>query len=45
MDNTLKLWDLTTGTELKTLMGHTAYNAIAIIWDEQRAIFVALQQP
>ncbi|MEG5036047.1 hypothetical protein [Microcoleus sp. AT3-D2] len=33
MDNTLKLWDLTTGTEFKTLTGHTAYiNAIAITW-------------
>jgi WD40 repeat protein len=34
VDNTLKLWDLTTGTELKTLTGHTDYiNAIAITWD------------
>ena len=33
MDNTLKLWDLTTGTELKTLTGHTDYiNAIALTW-------------
>ncbi|WP_333316655.1 hypothetical protein [Microcoleus sp. B4-C1] len=45
MDNTLKLWDLTTGTELKTLTGHTAYiNAIAITGDEQKTIFVALRQ-
>ncbi|MEG4997808.1 hypothetical protein QUB13_08945 [Microcoleus sp. B4-D4] len=43
MDNTLKLWNLTTGTELKTLTGHTAYNAIAIIWDEQRAISADLE--
>jgi WD40 repeat protein len=34
VDNTLKLWDLTIGTELKTLTGHTDYiNAIAITWD------------
>ena len=39
MDNTLKLWDLTIGTELKTLTGHTDYiNAIAITLDAQRAI-------
>ncbi|MEG5043521.1 hypothetical protein QUB26_03245 [Microcoleus sp. B4-C1] len=45
VDNTLKLWDLTTGTELKTLTGHTAYiNAIAITGDEQKTIFVALRQ-
>lgn len=45
VDNTLKLWDSTTGTELKTLTGHTAYiNAIAITDDEQRAISAALRQ-
>ncbi|MEG3833941.1 hypothetical protein [Microcoleus sp. Z1_C3] len=45
MDNRLKLWDLTTGTELKTLTGHTTYiNAIAITGDEQRAISAALRQ-
>lgn len=45
VDNTLKLWDLTTDTELKTLTGHTTYiNAIAITGDEQRAISAALRQ-
>ncbi|WP_333207494.1 hypothetical protein [Microcoleus sp. SVA1B1] len=45
MDNRLKLWDLTTGTELKTLTGHTTYiNAIAITGDGQRAISAALRQ-
>ncbi|MEG4202852.1 hypothetical protein QUA20_02825 [Microcoleus sp. Pol7_A1] len=44
MDNTLKLWDLTTGTELKTLTGHTAYiNAIAITGDGNRAISADLE--
>jgi WD40 repeat protein len=34
VENTLKLWDLTIGTELKTLTGHTDYiKAIAITWD------------
>ena len=45
VDNTLKLWDLTTGTEFKTLTGHTAYiNAIAITGDGQKAISAALRQ-
>ena len=45
VDNTLKLWDLTTGTELKTLRGHTTYiNAIAITWDGKRAISAPLRQ-
>ena len=44
VDNTLKLWDLITGTELKTLTGHTAYiNAIAITRDGQRAISADLE--
>ncbi|MEG4805364.1 hypothetical protein QUB63_32345 [Microcoleus sp. ARI1-B5] len=45
VDNTLKLWDLTTGTELKTLTGHTdCINAIAITLNGKRAIFAALRQ-
>ena len=44
VDNTLKLWDLTTATELKTLTGHTDYiNAIAITWDGQRALCADLE--
>ena len=40
VDNTLKLWDLTIGTELKTLTGHTDYiNAIAITWDGPAGYF------
>ena len=38
-DYTLKIWDTETGTELKTLTGHTSWvNAVAIAPDDLTAI-------
>ncbi|WP_439517008.1 WD40 repeat domain-containing protein, partial [Limnospira sp.] len=38
-DNTLKLWDLETGTELATLTGHSSsVTAVAIAPDGKRAV-------
>jgi WD40 repeat protein len=38
-DNTLKVWDLTTGKEQFTLKGHTSLvNAVAVTADGKRAI-------
>jgi WD40 repeat protein len=38
-DKTLKIWDTETGTEVRTLIGHTSYvTAVAIAPDGKRAI-------
>ena len=38
-DNTIKIWDIDSGRELRTLIGHTSFvNAVAIAPDGKRAI-------
>ena len=38
-DSTLKVWDLSSGRELRTLHGHAGYvNAVAVTPDGQRAV-------
>jgi WD40 repeat protein len=41
-DNTLKVWDLATGTVLQTFEGHTSpINAVAVTPDSRYALFVS----
>jgi WD40 repeat protein len=44
-DQTLKVWDVVTGHELRTLHGHTHWvNGVALSWDGRRAVSASWDQ-